>query len=112
MKRGDVYTARLDPVEGSEQAGTRPIVIVSRDAINDHATFVLGAALTTYRGRRLSPSHVLIDPGDGGLTRQSVVLGEQVRVLSKTRLGRRWGGLSPAAMERLDRAIRIVFDLA
>ena len=34
MKRGDVFDARLDPTEGSEQAGTRPVVIVSRDAIN------------------------------------------------------------------------------
>jgi mRNA interferase MazF len=35
MKRGEVYDARLDPVEGSEQRGSRPVVIVSRDAINE-----------------------------------------------------------------------------
>ena len=54
MKRGDVYDARLDPTEGSEQAGTRPVIIVSRDAINTASNVVLVVPRTTYRaGRRL-----------------------------------------------------------
>ncbi|MBM3745939.1 MAG: type II toxin-antitoxin system PemK/MazF family toxin, partial [Acidobacteria bacterium] len=49
MKRGDVYDARLDPVEGPEQSGSRPVVIVSRDVINASSPIVSAAPCTTYR---------------------------------------------------------------
>jgi hypothetical protein len=58
MKRGDVYDARLDPVEGSEQRGSRPVVVVSRNAINEFSPVVSAAPCTTYReGRRVYPSN-------------------------------------------------------
>ena len=93
MRRGEVYDARLDPVEGSEQRGSRPVVIVSRDAINEYGSVVSAAPCTTYReGRRIYPSQVLVRAPEGGLDSDSVVLGEQVRVLDKKRLLRwRWG---------------------
>ena len=94
MRRGEVYDARLDPTEGSEQAGSRPVVIVSRDAINAASPLVLAVPCTTYRlGRRLYPSQVLLHAPDGGLTADSVALGEQVRALAKSRLGRQRGML-------------------
>ncbi|MBI3697403.1 MAG: type II toxin-antitoxin system PemK/MazF family toxin, partial [Acidobacteria bacterium] len=112
MMRGDVYDARLDPVEGSEQKGSRPVVIVSRNAINSSSPIVVVVPCTTYRaGRRLYPSHVLVRTPDGGLTADSVALSEQVRVLDKNRLLRRRGALSPAAMEQLNRALLITLDL-
>jgi mRNA interferase MazF len=107
-----VYDARLDPTEGSEQAGTRPIVIVSRDAINLNSNVVVAIPCTTYRpGRRIYPSQVLLHAGDGGLAVDSVALCEQVRVLAKTRLARRRGVLSREAMRQLDQALLITLDL-
>lgn len=112
MKRGDIYDARLDPTEGSEQAGTRPVVIVSRDAINRASSVVLAVPCTTYRaGRRLYPSQVLLRAPDGGLSVDSVALAEQVRALTAERLGRLRGVLSPRALAQLDRALLIAFDL-
>ena len=112
MRRGDVYDARLDPVEGSEQKGSRPVVIVSRNAINTSSPIVVVVPCTTYRaGRRLYPSHVLVRAPDGGLAADSVALAEQVRVLDKNRLLRRRGTLSAAAMEQLNRALLITLDL-
>lgn len=112
MRRGAVYDARLDPTEGSEQAGWRPIVIVSRDAINSASNVVLGVPCTTYRaGRRLYPSQVLLRSGEGGLERDSVALGEQVRALAKSRLGRRRGDLSPTALGQVERALAVTLDL-
>jgi hypothetical protein len=68
MKRGEVYDARLDPVEGSEQRGSRPVVVVSRDAINESSPIVSAAPCTTYReGRRIYPSQVLVKAPEGGL---------------------------------------------
>jgi mRNA interferase MazF len=112
MKRGDVYDARLDPVEGSEQRGSRPVVVVSRDAINKFSPVVSAAPCTTYReGRRVYPSQVLVIAPEGGMDADSVILGEQVRVLDKKRLLRRRGELTPATMTRLNQALRIAFDL-
>ena len=112
MRRGEVYDARLDPTEGSEQAGSRPVVIVSRDAINAASPLVLAVPCTTYRlGRRLYPSQVLLHAPDGGLTADSVALGEQVRALAKSRLGRQRGMLSAEALAELDRALLIALDL-
>ena len=112
MKRGEVYDARLDPVEGSEQRGSRPIVVVSRDAINESSPIVSAAPCTTYReGRRIYPNQVLVKAPEGGLDADSVILGEQVRVLDKKRLLHRRGALTPATMVQLNEALRIAFDL-
>lgn len=112
MRRGEVYEARLDPSEGSEQAGTRPVVIVSRDAINAVSTVVIVVPCTTYRaGRRLYPSQVVLRAPDGGLDVDSVALGEQVRALATSPLSCRRGQLSPEALRQLERALLIALDL-
>jgi mRNA interferase MazF len=112
MRWGEVYDARLDPTEGSEQAGIRPVVIVSRDAIKAASPVILVVPCTTYRaGRRLYPSQVLLHAPDGGLDVDSVTRGEQVCALATSRLGGRWGQLSPTTMTQLDRALLIALDL-
>jgi mRNA interferase MazF len=112
VRRGDVYDARLDPTEGSEQAGSRPVVIVSRDAINTNSAVVVVVPCTTFRpGRRIYPTQVLLDAGEGGLSVDSVVLCEQVRAIAKTRLVRRRGTLARRSMARLERALLITLDL-
>jgi mRNA interferase MazF len=112
VRRGDVYDARLDPTEGSEQAGSRPVVIVSLDAITRNSAVVVVVPCTTARpGRRVYPSQVALAAGDGGLTADSLALAEQVRAIAKTRLVRYRGPLSSRAMALLDRALLIALDL-
>ena len=113
MKRGDVFDARLDPTEGSEQAGSRPVVIVSRDAINASSPVVIVVPCTTMRlGRRIFPSQVALHAPEGGLAADSVALGEQVRAVAKSRLSHQRGALSQAALVQLDRALAIALDLS
>ncbi len=112
MKRGDVYDARLSPTEGSEQAGTRPVVIVSRDAINRYSSVIVVVPLTKASNiKRSYPNNVPIDEGAGGLTQRSVALTGQVRAISKTRLLRFRGSLPDYVLLRIDRALRITLDL-
>lgn len=112
MKRGDVYDARLSPAEGSEQAGIRPVVIVSRDAINSNSPVIVVVPIANAANiSRSYPNNVLIEQGDGGLTLDSVALGGQVRAIAKVRLLRRRGALSSSAMRSVDRALRITLDL-
>jgi mRNA interferase MazF len=112
MKRGEVYDARLEPVEGSEQGGTRPVIIVSRDAINAYSPVVLAVPCTTYQtGKRVYPTQVLIPVPDGGLTKDSIAMADQVRVLAKTRLLQLRGALSDEAIMQLNQALLIALDL-
>lgn len=112
MRRGEVHDAALDLTEGSEQAGFRPVILVSRDAINAASSVVLVVPCTTYReGRRIYPSQVLIEAPEGGLEADSLALGEQVRALSKRWLRGRRGVLSPETLSGLDLALLIALDL-
>ena len=112
VRRGEIYDAALDPTRNSEQAGTRPVIVVSRDAINAASNVVIVVPCTTYReGRRIYPSQVLLRSPEGGLRADSIALGEQVRAISRKRLGRWRGSLSREAASRLDRALLIALDL-
>ncbi|MCB0213898.1 MAG: type II toxin-antitoxin system PemK/MazF family toxin [Anaerolineae bacterium] len=112
MKRGNIFDARLNPTEGSEQAGVRPVVIVSRDAINKYSMVVVVVPLTkAVNVKRDYPNNVTIAKGEGGLTFESVLLGGQVRAISKLRLLSQRGTLSTETMHQVDRALRITLDL-
>lgn len=112
MMRGDVYDARLSPTEGSEQAGMRPVIIVSRNAINQHSPVIVVVPLTDAANlKRTYPSDVLIRQPEGGLTLDSVALTGQVRAIAKTRLLRQRGALSSEVVEQVVRALRVTMDL-
>jgi len=111
MMRGEVYLARLDPVEGSEQGGVRPVVIVSRDSLNATRQHVVAVPFTTDRGKHTAPNHVHVASGDGGLRVNSVALTEHIRVLSNTRFGPRWGRIAGPTMARIEEGIRIALAL-
>lgn len=111
-RRGEVYLLRLDPAEGSEQRGTRPAVVVSRDAINRASPVIVVCPLTDARRvPRLYPSDVPVKAPEGGLTRDSVVLTGQIRAVAKTRLLRRLGELRPETMGQIEQALKITLQL-
>jgi mRNA interferase MazF len=112
MKRGDIYNVRLDPVEGSEQGGSRPVIVVSRNSINTSSPTVLAIPCTTYRpGKKVYVTQVLVYAPEGGLSNDSIALAEQVRILSKSRFGDYRGSLSIASMEQISMALSIALDL-
>jgi mRNA interferase MazF len=111
--RGDVFFARLNPIEGSEQGGVRPVVVVSRDALNRFSPVVICVPVTDLANKKkLYPSHVKLNKGQGGLTMDSVLLCEQVRSLSKTRLEKYIGRLDKPALTSIDAALKIALDLS
>ncbi len=111
MKRGDLYLARLEPAEGTEQRGTRPVVIVSRDSLNDSTGRVTAVPFTTHRGRRVARHQARLSARPGGLAVESVALCEQLRVLDKLRLLRPLGALTDDEMIEIDRALEIALAL-
>ena len=111
IKRGDIYYADLSPVVGSEQGGVRPVLIVQNDLGNKHSPTVIAAAITSKLGKTELPTHIRVDAADYGLSRDSVILLEQVRTLDKRRLREKMGHLDTTAMNEVDHALSVSFGL-
>lgn len=112
MLRGELYQADLDPTVGSERGGTRPVLIVSRNALNANAPIVIVVPLTRREHKvRLYPTHVELRTGEGGLSKDSVALCEQIRVISQERITKRIGQISAPAMAKVEATLGITLDL-
>ena len=111
VKRGDIFYADLSPVVGSEQGGTRPVLIVQNDTGNRHSPTVIAAAITSQTGKARLPTHINIAGGSVGLSKDSVILLEQIRTIDKRRLREKMGHLDDAVMQDVNNAISISFGL-
>ncbi|MDR1736451.1 MAG: type II toxin-antitoxin system PemK/MazF family toxin [Oscillospiraceae bacterium] len=111
VKRGDIYYADLSPVVGSEQGGVRPVLIVQNNVGNRHSPTVIAAAITSQTGKARLPTHIELSARTYGLSRDSVILLEQVRTIDKKRLKERMGALEPRLMQRVDSALEVSFGL-
>jgi mRNA interferase MazF len=110
--RGDVFGARLDPTEGSEQAGTRPVIVVSRDSINANSPVVVVVPVTEAANvKRLYPSHAHLPKHSGGLKMDSVAKAEQIRAIQVSRLVGYYGRLDRESLLRIEDAIKITLAL-
>jgi mRNA interferase MazF len=105
IKRGDIWLANLDPTQGSEQAGVRPVMVFQNDKINKFTRTVLTVPLTTNLRRAKLPSCHQIPAGEGGLDKDSVLLGHQLRVLDKSRLYRKLGSVSDQTLASIEAVI-------
>ena len=111
VKRGEVFYADLSPVVGSEQGGIRPVLIVQNDIGNRHSPTVIAAAITSKHDRTNLPTHIALKSGQCGLTRDSVILLEQVRTLDKRRLRECTGRIEPDIQRQVDAALQVSFGL-
>ena len=105
IARGDLFSACLDPVVGSEQGGIRPVLVIQNDVGNRYSPTVIVLAITGQINKTRLPTHVPIEAEGTGLQRDSVVLAEQVRTLDKRRLRERIGTLKPDVMARVSEAL-------
>ena len=111
VKRGEIYYADLSPVVGSEQGGIRPVLIVQNDVGNRHSPTVIAAAITSQRDKSRLPTHIEVSADTCGLSKDSVVLLEQIRTIDKKRLKDRIGELDNTSMNRVNTALSISFGL-
>lgn len=111
IKRGDIYYADLAPVVGSEQGGTRPVLIIQNDMGNRHSPTVIAAAITSRRGKKPLPTHIRLEDSPCGLGQESTVLLEQVRTIDRARLKEYIGRADRATMRDVDHAIAVSFGL-
>ena len=86
ITRGDIFIADLNPVQGSEQGGIRPVLVIQNDRGNRFSPTVICAAMTSRVSKSDLPTHAWVSARDSGLKCDSLVLCEQIRTLEKRRL--------------------------
>jgi mRNA interferase MazF len=107
---GEVWFADLDPTVGHEQAGERPVLVLSINSFNQSPAGLVVILPITTRLRGI-PWHVPVSPPEGGLTRPSAVLCEALRSVSQPRLQRHLGTVSAATLQAVQDRLRILLNL-
>lgn len=107
VRRGDIFYADLNPVVGSEQGGTRPVLVVQNDVGNKYSPTVIVAAITSQIEKAKLPTHIELRHEDYGLEKDSVILLEQLRTIDKKRLKEKIAFLDQEVMTKVDDALKI-----
>ena len=109
--RGEIWLADLDPIRGHEQAGKRPVLVVSTNLFNYGASGLVFVVPMTRTGRGI-PFHIRVDPPEGGVQATSFILCDALRSVSRDRLvGRPWGKVSPETLEAVEEVLRLLMEL-
>lgn len=107
FRRGDIYMANLNPFRGSEQGGTRPVLVLQNNTGNFHSPTLIVTPLTTQvNKKRNMPTHCQLGHTKG-LNEPSIALLEQIKTIDKSRISRYLGKLTEEQMEDVDEAIQI-----
>ncbi len=107
VTRGDIYYADLRPVVGSEQGGVRPVLIIQNEAGNRYSSTVICAAITSRQNKAKIPTHVELAANRCSISKDSIVLLEQVRTIDKKRLREKVCHLDDEIMGNVNRALRV-----
>jgi mRNA interferase MazF len=108
-----IYLANLDPVIGSEQGKTRPVLVISEDFFNELLNVINIIPLTTFKeGRTIYPNEALLEKEDSSLENNSIALVHQIRTIDKKRLIKYLGQIKNSSIqEEIKEAIRFQFGL-
>ena len=110
-RRGDIFWVNLDPTIGTEIRKKRPGIILSNDAANKRYHQVTVIPLTSQNIQSVEPFQVFLGKDETGLSKDSKALAEQIRTISKLRLGSRVGPISSEKVKEIERAVKIHLDL-
>ncbi len=108
--RGEVWRTDFEPVRGHEQGRTRPALIISNDILNSGAAGMVTVVPITSKARPVR-SFLKINPPEGGLPQTSYIICDQIRTISKDRLGKRFGSVSSVVIAEVERRLKFLLDL-
>lgn len=111
LARGTVVRVDLEPTHGHEQQGTRPCVVVSDAAVNSNQRFPLIAVVPLIGTPAPGPLDPALAPGTSGLSKPSTALVDQVRSIDKQHIRRRYGRVSAAELEAIDKGLCLYLGL-
>ncbi|MBU1136733.1 MAG: type II toxin-antitoxin system PemK/MazF family toxin [Nanoarchaeota archaeon] len=107
IKRGDIFLANLEPIKGSEQGGTRPVLIIQNNLGNKFSPTTIVSPITSKIYEKEHPTNVEIKKEESGLKVDSTILLNQIRTIDKKRLVKKLGSLNLDIMNIVDLAIKI-----
>jgi len=109
----NVFWANLDPVKGSEQAGKRPVLVISAEEANTVLPVVTIMAITSLKpGRKVYPTEILLPLTETNLSKDSIAMAHQIRAISKSRLEEKTGEIkSDKIKNQIRDALRLYLDL-
>lgn len=112
VEKGDLFYADLNPVVGSEQGGIRPVVIVQNDVGNKYSPTVIIAAITSQTNKAKLPTHVeLRTDKKNGISKNSIILLEQIRTIDKKRLQDKIGKVDSNTLRKIDDALKVSLEV-
>ena len=104
VQKNEIYYADLNPVQGSEQGGIRPVLIIQNDIGNKASPTVIIAAITSKGKQKGLPTHVTIRLEEGSLPKESIAMLEQIRTIDKDRLIKYVGRIDTCSANAIERA--------
>ena len=108
----DVWQVDLSPTIGSEQKGRRPCVVLQTNAVSNYGLTTIIAPLTSRKVDKIYPFEVEIQPtSKNGLRELSKIKFDQIRVIDKKRLIKKFGKIEKEHFIRIIKAVKIIFDL-
>ena len=111
FRRGDIYLANLNPFQGSEQGGKRPVLVLQNNAGNYYSPTLIIAPITSQLHKLDQPTHLLIGK-EGGLYQDSMVELEQIRTIDKSRVQYYIGKVSKETMKNVDEVVTVSLGMA
>jgi mRNA interferase MazF len=103
--RGEIHWVDLSPVQGSEQGGLRPVLVLQHDILNVRSSTTIGLAITSRPQRQGYPLTIKLESGEGGLPQPSWIKVTQIRTLALTRFRGKVGALSKAYLSQVESAL-------
>ena len=114
IRRGDIVYVDLESIKGSETGKKRTCLVIQNDVNNEYAPTTIIVVITSRRrleNKKKHPTHVWIDKGEGGLTKDSIIQCEQIRTVDKSRIIKKIGHLSDDLMQKVEEAVRIILSM-
>lgn len=109
--RGEIAVANLEPIEGSEQGGVRPVLIIQNDILNKYSPTTIVAPITSKIYTKEYPTNVIINKEDSKLKLDSTILLNQIRTIDKRRIVKKIGFMDNFIMNKVDKALKISLAL-
>ena len=109
--RGEIVLVNLEPTEGSEQGGIRPVLIIQNDILNKHSPTTIIAPITSKIYTKEYPTNVVLKKEDSRLKLDSTILLNQIKTIDKKRIIKKIGSVDNFTMNKVDRAIKVSLDL-
>ena len=109
--RGDIFWANLEPVKGSEQGGTRPVLIIQNDIFNIYSPTTIITPLTSKKPSKRYLTSVFVSKQDLRMKKDSTILLNQIRTIDKRRIIKKLGSLDNYTMNKINKAIKVSLSL-